>query len=914
MSTELFPSVAAIRDEHAKLIADLQESVPDRKEIRADQHDKTITELRERILGFIRRVRESGITLCTRSERSEAQSVINYWANTLYSLKDASTGPLAAEELVLARSEPDKAPDLSEHSCPYMGLDAFGETDAEQFLGRESAIQALLQRLASQPLVIVSGSSGSGRTSLVVAGLIPRLKAGVEAVSGSKDWRYLPMVSPESDPLAALARVAMPPGAVESDWVAQFKERIKESPDYLKQVLDTPPGSPPALLVIDRGAELFSQCSDAEARQQAVEAVVRLVDSDPPRHRALVIIRAEYVQELLHLPALKTLADRTDLRFIPPMPTPAELEEMIKRPAERVGLRYADGLIDELVRQVVGEPSALPLLQFTLWKLWNARERNCITWQVYQRIGSPRVALQRTADAVYAALPSDEHRALVRPLFLRLMQPSVSRAHVGRTLRRETLQQIGPPSLVDDVLTRYTDAGLLRRQDGPTEADDRFEVAHDILAQCWPALSGWLEDERVRHEARLKLRATRELWEENDRDTGLLLSGTVLNEQLKQYYDLEPADQEFLRRSQEETNRRAKEREELNHQLVREQMRAARRARQRSWFAIAFGVASLVAAGFLIFWLSEAKKAERKAEEAKKSAEEARIQAENARIQTQKASWYKDRASDAAESSVDRRAIALRMRQELEAQDRALATTYKSLLAGQLNPADRKEYQARLKQIESRFRLLDLLRSPGPVRPGVSIECKDGKSGGGSVCCIVQDRQGARYLVTASYVLDGPANSRVVQPGSFDAGGKSPREVATFAGLDEYVTRSYALAKLDAGVAASNDVPELGPIQHVASNVPPGTEVVLIGSGSGRREGRVLSDKGGKGNRLLTTRISTPSDGGAPVLTKDGNHLVGLLYRTIANIDGQPAADQSWVIPIEDILKDAGVELIPAPR
>jgi Novel STAND NTPase 1 len=907
MSTDPFPSVAAIRDEHARLIADLQEAVPDRKEIRADQHDKIITALRERILGFIRRVRESGVTLCTRSERSEAQSVINYWANTLYSLKDASTGPLAAEELVLARSEPDKAPDLSEHSCPYMGLDAFGETDAEQFLGRESAIQALLQRLASQPLVIVSGSSGSGRTSLVVAGLIPRLKAGAEALPGSKDWRYLPVVSPEGDPLAALARAAMPPGAVEADWVAQFKQRIKESPDYLKQVLDTPPGSPPALLVIDRGAELFSQCSDAEARQQAIEAIVRLVDSDPPRHRALVIIRAEYVQELLHLPALKTLADRSDLRFIPPMPTPAELEEMIKRPAERVGLRYADGLIDELVRQVVGEPSALPLLQFTLWKLWNARERNCITWQVYQKVGPPRVALQRTADAVYTALPSDEHRALVRPLFLHLMQPSVSRAHVGRTLRRETLQQIGAANLVDDVLTRYTDAGLLRRQDGPTEADDRFEVAHDILAQCWPALSGWLEDERAKHEARLKLRATRELWEENDRDTGLLLSGTVLNEQLKQYYDLEPADQEFLRRSQEETNRRAKEREELNHQLVKEQMRAARRARQRSWFAIAFGVASLVAAGLLFFWLSEAKKAERKAEEAKKNAEEARIQAEHA-------SWYKDRASDAAESSVDRRAIALRMRQELEAQDRALAATYKSLLAGELSPADRREYQTRLKEIDARFRLLDVLRSPGPVRPGVSIECKGGKSGGGSVCCIVQDGQGNRHLVTAAYVLDGPAGSRVVQPGSFDAGGKSPREVATFAGLDEYVTRSYALAKLDAGVTASNDMPDLGPITDIASNVPPGTEVVLIGSGSGRREGRVVSEKGEKGNRLLTTRISSPSDGGAPVLTKDGNRLVGLLYRTLVNIEGQPGEDRSWVIPIGDILKDAGVELIPTPR
>jgi hypothetical protein len=505
-----FDSLAALRAEHLRLMRLAKSAAPP-------------DDLAERVNQFLGRARSTGTRIDGVAEREAAQGILDYWTAALFSLPHPGR-PLAGP-VFLEPFDPAQAPDLSDKPCPYMGLSAFGEGNADRFFGREEALKALADKVARAPVVVVTGPSGSGKSSLVLAGLVPRVRAAGERA-------VLPVVVPGSDPLGALLQAVRPPDADPRAWVEAEAHALARDPARFAGHVAGAAGGRPALLVIDQFEELFTLCPDQRTRE-AFAAAVAAVGQEPGGGRVVITIREDYLTQALGLPALKALAADPEVRFSPPPMSSRELRRVIERPAERVGLKFEDGVVDELVKEVVGEPTALPLLQFALARLWAARERNRITWEAYRAVGSPREALKRTADEVYRRLPQDLDRQVARLVFLELVRPAVGVEVVRRRVRREALRQLAAAGTVDAVLERLVAAGLLRRTPGADADDDRFEVAHEALTRNWPLLAGWLDEARRESATRLQLESTARLWLESGRQRGYLLSGAALADAMR---------------------------------------------------------------------------------------------------------------------------------------------------------------------------------------------------------------------------------------------------------------------------------------------------------------------------------------------------------------------------------------------
>jgi hypothetical protein len=231
-----------------------------------------------------------------------------------------------------------------------------------------------------------------------------------------------------------------------------------------------------------------------------------------------------------------------------------ELREAIEKPAELVGLKFEEGLIDKLINDVLGEPAALPLLQFTLLKLWEHRERNRITQQAYKKLGGGRRALSNSADEFYNKLiPEDQ--VTCKRIFLKMVRPTEGLEVTSSRIPLKELDQIGEASdRVERVLKKLIEARLVRQTEGNITNDTQVEVAHEALIRNWHQLMEWLEDERDSLRQRLRLRIAAEQWQEQKRDKSFLLRGIGLEEALR-YKDLNQTEIEFVKRSsQQKTN------------------------------------------------------------------------------------------------------------------------------------------------------------------------------------------------------------------------------------------------------------------------------------------------------------------------------------------------------------------------
>ncbi|PDW03952.1 hypothetical protein CJ255_06250 [Candidatus Viridilinea mediisalina] len=205
-------------------------------------------------------------------------------------------------------------------------------------------------------------------------------------------------------------------------------------------------------------------------------------------------------------------------------------------------------MVDALLGEILGEPAALPLLQYSLLKLWEARERNRVTWAAYQQVGGGRLALGRGADAVYQQLIPEDQKTAER-IFLRLVRPSEGIEMTSMRVRRAELVQGGEdPSRVERVLTRLIDARLLRLTSGESSSDTQVEIAHEALIRNWPTLSNWLEDERHNLRQRQRLTERAEQWQRLGQTREDLLQGQLL-EEAQRYPDLNQLERDFVQAS-----------------------------------------------------------------------------------------------------------------------------------------------------------------------------------------------------------------------------------------------------------------------------------------------------------------------------------------------------------------------------
>lgn len=574
----LFPSLAALRAAHSKLL-----------EAHRTQAERA--EFWQELESFLRGGSRSGALMDREEDRWTAQSLLDYWIATAY-----STGR-AVPDAALVDFDPSLAPALPDEQCPYVGLAAFHEGREKYFFGRERLLSTLVEKVVAARLVAVVGPSGSGKSSLVLAGLIPLLKQGAIPgdgdAPGSEAWHYLPRLVPGSDPLTNLAAILQPPkagAALDLTLAAKVvfaSDGLRREAAYLLNLFNAT-SSQPAVLLVDQFEELFTLCTDEAIRTAFINNLLALVQAPTPRHRVILTMRTDFESFVARMPALLPLFEAALVRVTPL--SAAELRAVIEKPAELVGLKFETGVIDALVQDVLGEPAALPLLQFTLLKLWKQRDRNRITWETYKQLGGGRLALARSADHLYDHLiPEDQVTA--RRILLRLVRPGEGLEVTSNRVRQGVLYQTGEArDRVERVLQKLVDADLVRLTTGERPEDTQVEVAHEALVRNWPRLVGWLEDERARIRERLRVTDAAEQWLKLGRDPGALLRGALLEEALR-YPDLNEREQQYVQASQAALAAVAQEKEAMRQRelaqalaLAAEQERLARSERQWAEF------------------------------------------------------------------------------------------------------------------------------------------------------------------------------------------------------------------------------------------------------------------------------------------------------------------------------------------
>lgn len=429
--------------------------------------------------------------------------------------RSAGVDIVVASEVVERISEPMRN--------PYKGLRAFAEDDAVDFHGREALVDDLIQRIASNRLVTVVGPSGSGKSSVVRAGVIPALRSG--SLSDSRDWLVtdmFPGTYPFEELEAALSRVAVRGPVAMLSELTQPNGLLRVS----KQVL---PGDDSILLLfIDQFEELFSTVRSEATRRNFLENLISVADDERSRIRVVTTIRADFLDRPLDYPDFaESIANGI---VTVGAPTRDGLAQAISAPARTVGLDLEPGLVGRIISDVEGQPGTLPLLQYALTETFSHRERSTLTVAGYEATGGVAGALGRRAEELYQGLTT-AGRLATREVFLRL----VSVDEVGTVTRRRA-RQAELVSLAMDragleaVLKAFSSFRLLTFDRDPVTRGPTVEVAHEALLIEWSRLREWIEDARESLVLARRVGESAQEWIDSDEDLSYLLRGVRLED------------------------------------------------------------------------------------------------------------------------------------------------------------------------------------------------------------------------------------------------------------------------------------------------------------------------------------------------------------------------------------------------
>ena len=502
-----FPSLALLKAAHLKMLERESDSVG----------PGFLEEVRE----FMMRASATGRILDDDTERGIAQTLLGYWATVLIR---AGVPEEKIPRTSLADMDESASRDLDNSQCPYRGLEAYSESTAHLFFGRKQVIGDWLELLHEKRVLLVLGPSGSGKTSLIRAGLLPELRAG--GLPGSETWKVVDTTLPSEGASRAL-------GAI----------------------LDAEAKSPRALLLALRFDEVFLHC-DRRAQRSLARVIAKWVAQANTERRVVAAARLELAGALTQWLRETELGSISKEAFIPPLGA-RDLRAVIEEPAAQIGLRFEEGIVDTLINEFLGDPAALALLQFTLIKLWDRRERNHINWAAYNAIGGGQGAVEKIAEEIYGGADFDEKdRKLTQKIFLRLVRPSLSRELVA-TGASETALSNDPETRqrVGRIVERFEKAQLLRvRTDARGER--LVEVTHEALLRRWPRLLQWLEDARIELLQRQRIGMAAAQWSEQGRHPSALWSGVLLTSALSIRNELSPGEVEFVDASRRAARRR----------------------------------------------------------------------------------------------------------------------------------------------------------------------------------------------------------------------------------------------------------------------------------------------------------------------------------------------------------------------
>lgn len=471
-------------------------------------------------------------------------------------------GPeLAGLEQAILRQDPalmdGAAYSEPSQECPYLGLVPYDVDDADVFFGREDEVASCLRSLAEVGVLTVAGPSGSGKSSLVRAGLAAALR---------RNGRRVSVIAPGPHPMEALAAVPTP-------------------------------GQHSSALVVDQGEEALVLCDDVDEQTRFLTSLVEYAE-----HGLVVVaFRADRLGDFSRFPDFARVVER-NLHLLSPM-TEADLRAVVERPARQAGLLLEPGLVDLLLREVEGEPGALPLLSHALRETWLRREGRTLTVAGYLESGGIRGAVAQSAEQVYEELPM-EGRAALRDMLLRLVSPTPDGEPVRNRLPRHL---IGTDADHERLIERLVDARLLTSDDGVVE------LAHEALARAWPRLRSWLDEDVEGQRTFRHLTMSAAGWDSMGRPESELYRGARLARAVgwrdAAAPDLTDLEREFLDAS---TEREASELQAAQAQLRRER-RTGRRLR---WLTATVAALGLLAGGAWLVAVDQRQRADERSTEA----------------------------------------------------------------------------------------------------------------------------------------------------------------------------------------------------------------------------------------------------------------------------------------------------------
>ena len=426
--------------------------------------------------------------------------------------------------------------------CPYRGLEPFREEDAAFFCGRDAAIRELVARVQEHAFVAVVGPSGSGKSSLVFAGLLPALRKQARTTM----WDVVTL-RPGKRPLNALAEAfgTVPAKAGEFEFDAWLEKEasflragdVETLARAVDRHLDAAPEKPDRLLIyVDQWEELYAMAPPPEDKARVeqhgadVEKFIALLvaTAADPRSRAKVVltVRADFYNPLTRNPLLAALLPKQQVN-IPPM-SRDDLREAIVTPAKAAWLSFAPpALVDRILDDVGLEEGRLPLLQFALKETWRQRAGDRLTADAYTEVGGVARAIEKTAEDAYERLTPAQKDA-ARRLFLRLVTPGEGQADTrARSLLPDDPEQRDIVALFSNPKTRLLVTALQAAGPAGGEVRATVEVAHEALIQRWPTLRDWVRANRENLRARAAILRAQAEWEEHGRDETFLLDPGV---------------------------------------------------------------------------------------------------------------------------------------------------------------------------------------------------------------------------------------------------------------------------------------------------------------------------------------------------------------------------------------------------
>ncbi|MCC5665909.1 caspase family protein [Nostoc sp. CHAB 5784] len=457
---------------------------------------------------------------------------------------------------------------------PYRGLYAFESEQAQYFCGRDEAVRTLISRLAESRFLAVIGYSGSGKSSLVKAGLLPQLKG--DRLPGSSQWA-IASFTPGEHPLGKLV-----------DILARQQQQNQ-----------------PHLLFIDQFEEVFTLCQDDEERKAFIRLVAQEVKNTGGESRIILTIRGDFLNRCADYIEIITLINR-----IPPtsfIVTPmsfTELEEAIEKPAKLHGVTFEHGLVSQISADVVNRPGALPILQYALKELWRVcieepeSPEPLLTRKGYEEIGGVKGALDKRATILYQSLTTID-QAFARRLFMELVQLGEAGEVTRRRASWDRLEAISDSS---QQLQRVV--GLLAgSQQRLIITDEKtIEVAHEALLSEWKLLNTWISENLENIRLSRSLEEDCQEWQQrfNKSDEALLAGANlaVISEWVnKTQPRLTPLETEFLHKSLERRDRQNRAELEQAKKLQQQAEAKAKAESQRTRFAIASAILIVLSLG-----------------------------------------------------------------------------------------------------------------------------------------------------------------------------------------------------------------------------------------------------------------------------------------------------------------------------